>query len=62
MEWEVFKYRQTHPKCKYCKYLKYVIPHVNIGICGYYECKAKDIQINYISIPRLLCQCYVVKE
>ena len=65
MEREVFEYRQTHPKCRYCKHLKYIadpmMPY-NTQCYDYYECKAKDVEIKHISIPRYFCSCYIVKE
>ena len=56
----ILKYRQKHKKCKYCKYY-----HVDgaswMGIF-YDHCKAKDIIIHSINIPRLFCSCYEVKK
>jgi hypothetical protein len=60
MEREVFEYRQTHPKCRYCKYLEHVVK-LTLPV-DYYNCKAKDVVINCISIPRVFCSCYRVKE
>lgn len=66
MEYNIFTYRQKHPKCKYCKYLRLRGSH---NICGidYYLCIAKDKIIqdnmpNMTQVPRLFCSLYEVDE
>ena len=65
MDSKVKKYRKKHPKCKFCKYLKHVIPHVSI-VPSYYLCEAKDKIIkdflpDMTEFPRL-CSCYELKD
>lgn len=61
MEKEKLEYRQSHPKCKWCKWYKYNTWQDCHWITCYGECTLKDKIINYDSIPRL-CQYYKVKE
>lgn len=65
MDNKVRQYRKQHQKCKFCKYLKHVIPHVNC-VQSYYHCEAKDKIIRDIfpdmtEFPRL-CSCYELKD
>ena len=65
MEEKVLAYRRKHPKCKYCKYLKYH-SRFNLGVY-YYKCEAKNKVIRDISpdmtcFPRWFCSCYEVDK
>lgn len=60
MNSKIQKYRKSHPKCKYCEYLKMesgkgIVP-------SFYKCIAKDKIIVYESIPKYFCSCYEVKD
>lgn len=56
---KILKYRENHPKCKYCKYYT-VEGRWDIVIFNY--CIAKDKIINSIEIFRPFCSCYEVKD
>ena len=57
------EWRQRHPKCIFCQYLKYItIPAFVCGDTGYYDCKVKDKIIRCPNMPRPWCQCYKVEE
>lgn len=65
MNEKVYKYRQKHKRCKYCKHLQLIIRKDTGG--SYYHCDAKyhiisDCLPNMISVPRWFCGCYEVKE
>lgn len=58
------EWRQRHPRCIFCHYLKYVAMPA-FAYCsdnGYYDCKVKDKIIRHPNIPRPWCPCYKVKE
>lgn len=62
---KVLKYRNKHKKCKYCKYLRLIVPCVDI-VPAYYKCVAKD-KIIQDTLPdmtniRRFCSCYEAKE
>lgn len=50
-------WRRDHPRCKFCKYIEYVVPEINLA--PYCKCKVKDKIINE-ELPRPFCQCYDV--
>ena len=58
MDYKVLKYRSSHPKCIYCKYLKLVVPSIDVD--PYYKCLAKDKIINFPDIIRI-CSCYDIE-
>lgn len=59
MDYKVLKYRSSHPKCKYCKYLRPLDPPIlEDGI--YFECLAKDKLIYFPDIIRI-CSCYDIE-
>lgn len=65
MDLKVLKYRQKHKKCRYCKYLNFVVPKYIIP--SYYKCLAKDKIIKDIfpdmtKAPRWFCSCYEVRD
>lgn len=52
-------YRENHPKCKYCKYLKlHSAPRFEYS---WYTCEAKDKNISNINRGRRHCKCYITK-
>lgn len=59
MEEIILKYRQSHPKCKWCKFCKYNYAPCNLT-ANWYSCRVKDKIVN-IDIPRF-CKYYQVKE
>ena len=59
MEGIILKYRQSHPKCKWCKFCKYNYAPCHLT-ASWYSCKVKDKVVN-IDIPRF-CKYYQVKE
>ena len=66
MDEKVLNYRKKHPKCKYCKWLKFICTKT-IPCNDYYICKAKDKIIrkyfpDMTEIPRWFCECYEVDE
>lgn len=66
MNEKVLHYRKKHPKCKYCKWLKYVSTNF-LPMADFYTCKAKDKIIkDYLpdmrEVPRWFCNCYEVDE
>lgn len=52
-------WRQDHPKCKFCKYMKTVIPKIDADLAPYDICQVKDKIVND-ELPRWFCQCYEV--
>lgn len=59
----LIKYREKHPRCKYCKYKRYV----NNTLCGvsYVECILKDRLLNDIilwNLKGMFCRWYKPKE
>lgn len=58
MDYKVLKYRSSHPKCIYCKYLKLVVPSIDVD--PYYKCLAKDKFIHFPDIIRI-CSCYDIE-
>ena len=58
MDDKVLKYRSSHPKCIYCKYLKIVVPSIDVD--PYYKCLAKDKIIHFPDIIRI-CSCYDIE-
>ena len=66
MDEKVLNYRKKHPKCNYCKWLKY-ISISSLPMTDFYKCKAKDKIIkDYLpdmtKVPRWFCTCYEVDE
>ena len=59
----LMKYRQTHPRCKYCKYKRYV----NNTLCGtgFFKCELKDkvlFDTLFWNIKGIFCKWYQAKE
>lgn len=65
MDEKIIKYRKRNKKCKYCKYLRCVVPRISL-VPTYYECIAKDkiIRDMFPDMRNILriCSCYEVKE
>lgn len=59
---EVYMYRLTKPKCKYCKYFYYKFLSQGISYAEIQECVAKDKHIIFPSIPRPFCSLYSPKK
>lgn len=60
MDKEIREYRETHKKCKWCKFFKTtVIDFLNISSIK--ECKMKDKIIYNENMPRF-CKYYKVNE
>ena len=59
----VMEYRQTHPRCKYCKYKHYVSnPLCGTGI---FRCELKDkalFDTLFWNIKGIFCKWYRAKE
>lgn len=57
MDYKVLKYRSSHPKCIYCKYLDYI----RNDVCEpYFTCRAKD-KIIYLPEIARICSCYDIE-
>ena len=58
------EWRQQHPRCAFCHWLKYdKIPDIlGLGFNGWYECSVKEKTIHHISLPRPFCKCYKTRE
>ena len=57
-------WRRRHPRCEFCKYLKYDNGPSRLGLsCSdFWRCLVKRKIINFISMPRPFCPCYQAKE
>lgn len=59
---KITEYRNKHPRCRYCKYSKYVtVPVVLWDSHDYYECVLKDKIIKYDfydSIAGMFCKYF----
>lgn len=55
------EYRRKHKKCKYCKYMRHVIPKACL-VYPFDECVVKDSIIYSTEIPRPFCKCFEPKE
>lgn len=56
-------WRLHHPKCVFCRWLKYDnTERLGLGCSGYFKCQIKEKIIRYINLPRHYCQCYEVKH
>lgn len=67
MDEKVLNYRKKHPKCKYCKWLKFISVTSFLPMTSFYKCIAKKKTINdcfpdMTNIPRWFCECYEVDE
>ena len=64
MQNKIISYRSKHPRCRYCKYSKYVtIPVLLWDSCDYHECVLKDKIIKhwfYDSIAGMFCKYFEV--
>lgn len=62
MDDKVFRWRNNHPKCIFCKY--YSARRVGIEEVTVQQCIAKDKFLNNFTerIPRYFCETYEVKE
>lgn len=58
---QILQYRQSHPKCKWCKWYKYNYAPVGMSMANYETCELKDIIIHF-SHCRRFCKYYQVKE
>lgn len=52
------RWREDHPKCKFCQYIELVIPKAD-HTPSYWHCKIKDKIVNK-ELPRYFCECYEV--
>ena len=61
---KITEYRNKHPRCRYCKYSKYVtVPVLLWNSCDYHECVLKDKIIKhwfYDSIVGMFCKYFEV--
>lgn len=55
------RWRDTHPRCSFCKWLKFEVVKVNLPMADYYKCIVKDKIITCTSLPRPWCRCYQTK-
>ena len=61
MDTKINEYRNKHPRCRYCKYSKYVTAPVLLWDCDYHECVLKDKIIKYWfynSIAGMFCKYF----
>lgn len=63
MNREQKRYRQKHPKCKWCKYYKHNYKEVGCQPFSWYNCELKDkpINENFNKIRAKFCKYYNVK-
>lgn len=45
MDKEIIKYRQKHPRCRYCKYCEIIVPPIALPMDSYYKCILKDKKV-----------------
>lgn len=61
---KITEYRNKHPRCRYCKYSKYVtVPVLLWNSCDYHECVLKNKIIKhwfYDSIAGMFCKYFEV--
>lgn len=55
------RWRDTHPRCSFCKWLKFEVVKVNLPMADYYKCIVKNKVINCTNLPRPWCSCYETK-
>lgn len=57
------QWRSNHPRCAFCKYLKYDTTATRLGLncSNYYKCLIKKKIINFPEMPRPWCQCFNAK-
>ena len=61
MDQKILEYRKTHPKCKFCKYLKLHCGEAATDFYSFWECQLKDKVIVWNNLPTL-CRYYTIKE
>ena len=64
MDKEIKKYRENHPKCKWCKYYRYRSPSskiLGLEVGDYEECILKDKIIHFTNYYKI-CKYYKIKE
>ena len=56
-------WRLNHPRCAFCKYLRFDATPTRLGLScpDYYKCILKQKIINYPAMPRPWCKCFDVK-
>lgn len=55
------RWRDTHPRCSFCKWLKFEVIKVDLPMADYYKCIVKNKVINCTDLPRPWCRCYKTK-
>jgi hypothetical protein len=55
-----YKWREKHPRCEFCHWLKLEVVKVD-SMADFYKCLVKDKIINFPDMPRPWCRCYKVK-
>lgn len=55
------RWRDTHPRCSFCKWLKFEVIKVDLPMADYYKCIVKNKVINCTDLPRPWCRCYQTK-
>lgn len=55
---KVLSYRLSHKRCRYCKWMTYMVPRCKGPV--HKKCIAKNIVINHPMMPRPWCACYEV--
>ena len=55
------EWRNKHPRCSFCKWLKLEVIKINLSIPDYYKCIVKNKIINCTDLPRPWCSCYETK-
>lgn len=62
MNKDILEYRQSHPKCKWCKWYHFYSKMIGgAQFMEYDECILKDKIIHFIHMPTF-CKYYQVKE
>lgn len=54
-------WREKHPRCSFCQWLKFETVKVDLPMADYYKCIVKNKIINCIDMPRPWCRCYTTK-
>lgn len=55
------RWRDTHPRCSFCKWLKFEVIKADLPMADFYKCIVKNKIINCTDLPRPWCRCYQTK-
>lgn len=54
-------WREKHPRCSFCQWLKFETVKVDLPMADYHKCIVKNKIINCTDMPRPWCKCFKVK-